>query len=349
MDKIIKDDIKKLVSIIGKKNNFFVNKSILITGGSGFLGLYLVYYFAEISKVKALKKFKLSILDIKISNELKEILKNNSRIKFLKSDVTKKINLNTKFDIIIHAAGIASPFYYKAEPLKTFDISVNGTRHMLNKAKKDNAHLIYFSSSEIYGNPDRKNIPTLESYQGRVSSTGPRSCYDESKRAGETLCMIYKNEFGVKTNIIRPFNVYGPGMMQNDFRILPTIADKILKNQPIKIYGSGRQTRTYCYIRDFTEGVLRTIIYGIHGEIYNIGNDSPELSLNKLVSIVKSIYNEKKIIINKIDYPDSYPGDEPLRRCPELTKAKSHLKYEPKTSIKDGLKKFFNWTNFNFK
>ena len=119
-----------------------------------------------------------------------------------------------------------------------------------------------------------KNIPTLESYQVEFLQQVQDHVMMKVK-TGETLCMIYKNEFGVKTNIIRPFNVYGPGMLQKDFRILPTIADKILKNQSIKIYGSGKQTRTYCYIRDFTEGVLRTIIYGIHGEIYNIGNDSP--------------------------------------------------------------------------
>ena len=253
-----------------------------------------------------------------------------------------------KIDIIIHAAGIASPFYYRKKPLETLDVTINGTRNLLNIAKKNKSKFIFFSSSEIYGDPDKANIPTKENYRGNVNSMGPRACYDESKRLGETLCYIYSKYFNVHTNIIRPFNVYGPGMSQNDYRIFPNFAINILTNSIISIYGSGNQTRTYCYVSDAIEGFLRVIKYGKKGEVYNIGNNKPEVSVGQIYKIFKKI-TTKKIFAKYIKHPKSYPADEPQRRCPDIKKSIKHLNYKPKINLEVGLKKYMDWAKQNYK
>ena len=150
--------------------------------------------------------------------------------KFLIKDVCETFNFKDHIDLIIHAAGIASPYYYRKKPIETLDVAIKGTRNSLDLAKKHNSKGIFFSSSEIYGDPDPKQIPIKENYRGNISSMGPRACYDESKRIGETLCYIYNNSFDVHTNIIRPFNVYGPGMNQKDYRVLPNFISNIVKN-----------------------------------------------------------------------------------------------------------------------
>ena len=155
----------------------------------------------------------------------------DSNFTFIKKDVSKKFSFNRKVDIVIHAAGIASPFYYRKKPIETLEVAINGTRNCLDIARKNKAKFIFFSSSEIYGDPDDSNVPTKETYRGNVSSLGPRACYDESKRVGETLCYIYKYYYNLHTNIIRPFNVYGPGMNQKDYRIFPNFISNIINGK----------------------------------------------------------------------------------------------------------------------
>ena len=190
-------------------------------------------------------------------------------------------------------------------------------------------------------------MPTKENYRGNVSSIGPRACYDESKRLGETLCYIYYKYYGIHTNIIRPFNVYGPGMGQNDYRIFPNFIINILKAKKIKIYGTGNQTRTYCYITDAIEGFLRVICLGKKGEAYNIGNNKPEISVKGIFKILTKI--NKKVSASFVNHPKSYPDDEPQRRCPNINKAKKHLKYSPKIKLEVGLNNFMNWAKDNYK
>ena len=180
-------------------------------------------------------------------------------IQFLNHNVVLPFEIEKDLDYIIHAAGIASPYYYRAYPLETLEVAIHGTQNMLKVAKAKSAKLTFFSSSEIYGDPDPKNIPTKESYRGNVSCTGPRACYDESKRVGETLCNIYHSLHGVHTNTIRPFNVFGPGMQETDYRVLPNFASRIKGNIPLQIYGNGEQTRTFCYITDAMEGFIRVV------------------------------------------------------------------------------------------
>ena len=158
---------------------------------------------------------------------------------------------------------------------------------------------IFFSSSEIYGNPPSENIPTPEDFKGYVSCQGPRSCYDESKRVGETLCYIYHTSEGTHTNTIRPFNVFGPGMQETDYRVLPNFANRIKAGLPLNVYGDGSQTRTFCYITDAIVGFLLVILKGVQGEAYNIGNPTPEVSMVELVKTLQRI-SESKITYNLI-------------------------------------------------
>jgi len=344
IDSDIDEIIQRTQDILDK----FSNKHIVLTGGRGFLGRYFAEIFSRYNKILN-KPIKLTVIDnFVVSGELGSIWPNYNNFEFVESDASKQIHFGKDVDFIIHAAGIASPFYYRSKPLETLDVAVNGLRNVLNSAYDNNAKVIFFSSSEIYGDPDPKFVPIKETYRGNVNTMGPRACYDEGKRLGETLCYIYNNSFNVDVNIIRPFNIYGPGMQQNDYRVLPNFASNIKSNLPLNIYGSGKQTRTYCYITDAIVGFLKVILNGVSGEAYNIGNSEPEISVIELFDIIQKILpnNLKKI---KVDHPNTYPTDEPQRRCPDINKVKNHLNFIPTVDIEDGIKRFLTWTNLNYK
>jgi len=341
---LLNKDIETIFLYTKKIAKNLEGKTILITGGNGFLGKYFLEIFKKYNEVFN-KKLELVVYD---NTFKKNIFIKKSNINYIKKNVSKKIVTKKKFDIIIHAAGIASPFYYSEKPLETLDVAIDGTRNCLEIAKKNNSKFIFFSSSEIYGDPDSKYVPTKESYRGNVSTLGPRACYDESKRVGETLCYIYNKYYKLHTNIIRPFNIYGPGMGQYDYRIFPNFISNILNNKKIKIYGSGNQKRTYCYITDAIEGFIRVICSGKTGEAYNIGNNSPEVSVKQIFKVFKSIH-KNKITGSFINHPKSYPKDEPQRRCPDLSKAKKDLYYKPKVNLKDGLKQYLDWAKIYYK
>ena len=342
---LLNEDIKQIVDNLSDISHNFSGKRILLTGGRGFLGRYFMEIFNQINDRVLADKMNVIVLDnlITAGKEGSEIPKYNN-IEFINHDVINKFQYEGKIDYIIHAAGIASPYYYRAYPLETLKVAIDGTENMLELAELNSAKLIFFSSSEIYGDPDIKNIPTKESYKGNVSCTGPRACYDESKRVGETLCNIFHNLKGVHTNTIRPFNVFGPGMQETDYRVLPNFTSRIKSNTPLQIYGTGNQTRTFCYVTDAMEGFLRVVLSGVPGESYNIGNPNPEISVIDLIKKMEIILN-KKVNYNVVDYPDSYPADEPNRRCPDILKAKIQLKYEPKIDIDEGLRRFIFWSD----
>jgi len=343
----LKDDINEVLKQTEDLFTQFSDKHILLTGGRGFLGRYFTEIFLKYNELLNIP-LRLTVIDnLIVSGALGKDIPKIDNFEFINQDASQPYTIDKKVDFIIHAAGIASPFYYRAMPLETLDVAIKGTRNALDLAVLHSAKVLFFSSSEIYGDPDPKSIPISESYRGNVSTLGPRSCYDESKRIGETLCYIYNQHKKVDVNIVRPFNVYGPGMQQDDYRILPNFANQIANDEKLKIYGSGKQTRTYCYITDAMNGFLRIILKGISGRAYNIGNPKPEISVLGLFEVVSSVVN-KKIESCKVSYPSSYPTDEPQRRCPDIDKAKKDLGYIPKISLEDGLKKFFIWSNRNY-
>jgi UDP-glucuronate decarboxylase len=341
----LSSDIDEVVERISNIAKDLSGKNVLLTGGRGFLGRYFVEIFDRLNKDVLDKPVTLIVLDnlITAGKEGAQIPKYN-HIEFIKHNVIQPFAYEGALDYVIHAAGIASPYYYRAYPIETMEVAINGTRNMLELAKKSSARFSFFSSSEIYGDPDAKHVPMQESYRGNVSCQGPRACYDESKRAGETLCYIYHTQNGTATNTIRPFNIYGPGMQETDYRVLPNFASRIKSGSPLHIYGDGTQTRTFCYITDALVGFFKVFLKGVPGEAYNIGNPKPEVSMIDLAEALKTI-SSSKIKYDIIEYPDSYPADEPMRRSPDIRKARLQLGFEPIVGFKEGLSRFLLWTN----
>jgi UDP-glucuronate decarboxylase len=335
---IIHKESNEVFQVLKKENIFFKGKKILLLGSDGFLGRYFVEYFKCLLKNNI--QLNLDCVDNNISSEHISS-PSNKNIKFYKNNVMK-FNNKKKYDVIIFLAGIASPTIYKKYPIESLEVSYLGAKKFLEKSKKDKSQFIFFSSSEIYGNPDNKNVPTKETYYGNVNSFGPRSCYDEGKRVGETLCYIYKNYLNTNIKIIRPFNVFGPGMSVNDDRVIPRFIRAQKKKKPLTIYNHGKQTRSFCYITDAMIGFIKVISLGKKGEIYNVGNDTEEVTMNKLANLVKTISQDKKLKIKNVDYPNHYPSNEPMRRCPDLKKINKDTKFKPLFSLRASLKSFID-------
>lgn len=345
MDYVLDSDIKEIAENLGEVAQDFAGKTILLTGARGFLGRYFTDVFCYLNDHILRQPCRIVGLDnMRTAGEAGAQLKQRPDIGFEKFDVTKPFDPPYPIDYVIHAAGIASPFYYRAYPLETLDVAISGTRNMLELATKHRARIAFFSSSEIYGDPDSKHVPTPESYRGNVSCRGPRACYDESKRVGETLCYIFHENSGTAAMTIRPFNAYGPGMQESDYRVLPNFASRIKANKPLNVYGTGLQTRTFCYVTDAMTGFMLTLARGVPGEAYNIGNPDPEVSMKDLIAAIERVLG-RSVGSNVIEYPDSYPTDEPMRRCPDIRKAKLQLKYQPKVSLEEGLRRFLGWTD----
>jgi UDP-glucuronate decarboxylase len=348
MKHFLESDVTEVAAILGDAGHAFAGKTILMTGARGFLGRHVTEVFAYLNEHVLEKPCTfIGVDNLLTAGEVGSEMPNRPNMKSIKADVIKPLEHDGALDYVIHAAGIASPFYYRAYPLETLEVAITGTRNMLELATKHGARLTFFSSSEIYGDPDPIHVPTQESYRGSVSCRGPRACYDESKRVGETLCYVYHEKFGTATTTIRPFNVYGPGMQETDYRVLPNFASRIKGNQPLNLYGSGVQTRTFCYIVDALVGFLLTVLRGVPGEVYNIGNPRPEVSMKDLVQMIERVLG-RPVAYNVIEYPDSYPADEPMRRCPDIRKARLQLKYEPRIPLEEGLRRFLSWTDQTF-
>src|SRR3989344_3525550 len=342
-DPTVKQDIEKIAATLNPYRSRIAGKVFLITGGSGFLGKYLVGALLYLNKHTLKKPAKIIVVDNYITSSKKGDVLENKFIRYIDRDVTKRVQINSHIDYIIHAAGIASPIYYKKYPLETIDVAVIGTRNMLELAKKKMVKsILFFSSSEIYGNPDKEAIPIQETYNGNVSPIGPRACYDESKRLGETLCMIYFNLFKTPIKIVRPFNIYGPGMKIDDYRVIPSFIAAALQGKNIPVHSSGQQTRAFCYITDATVGFFKVMLQGYYGHVYNVGNDKTEITMNALAKTINKILNDKAEIKN-IDYPENYPGDEPERRCPDLTKIKKQLRYKAEVDLTTGITRTLEW------
>ncbi len=350
MQFLLESDIAEIAGSLGSEADVFAGKRVLLTGGRGFLGRYFTETLLYLNRTRFVgEPCELVILDNFITaGEHGRVIPRGRDIAFVEHDINKPFYPERPVDFILHLAGIASPYYYRRYPLETLQVSTVGLSNVLDIARRSQgSRLLYFSSSEIYGDPDPKHVPTTESYRGYVSCLGPRACYDESKRLGETLVRVHHEQFGVHGTIVRPFNVYGPGMQKTDYRVLPNFGARIVDGKPLQIHGHGKQTRTFCYVTDAIRGFLQVLINGTAGEPYNIGNPEPELSMIDLAKRVAELVPGARYEL--IDYPDSYPADEPTRRCPDITKANRQLGYSPKVSLDDGLKRFFSWTDVAYR
>ena len=348
MNFAISEDIEEIIKLTDNKTDFLNNKNIIISGAFGFLGKYILECLTN-KKLKKNLNYNIYAIDNFItSDKLSKDYFEKNDVKCIHHDINKELDIDIKFDYIICLAGIASPYYYNKFPIETLNVSINGLKNMFKLKHDKDSKFTFFSSSEIYGDPPSNQIPTKETYRGNITSVGPRSCYDESKRVGETICYINSNFFGKKTSIIRPFNVYGPGMSLKDYRIIPNLTRSLLLNEQLKIYNTGNQTRTYCYVTDAINGFLRVIFKNEQFGIYNIGNDQGEISVLDLVKITEEVMGVK-LNYKTTPYPKEYPPDEPQRRCPNINNAKKNLEYYPQISLKEGLKRHFTWSKHFFR
>ena len=340
-------DIEEIARELGEVADEFAGRTVLLAGGRGFLGRYITALFDEINQWLP-EPCRLVVIDNLITaGEAGLLFPDGPHRQFIQHDIIQPIEIDEPIDFVVHAAGIPSPAYYQAYPLETLDVAVHGTRNLLELARRKGARFTFFSSSEVYGDPDPAHLPTPETYRGNVATQGGRACYDEGKRVGETLCYIFFKYFDVPTNAIRPFNVYGPGMQEHDYRVLPNFAGCIKGGRPVSVYGTGNQTRTFCYVTDALNGFLRVVARGVPGEVYNIGTPEPEITMRELVEHIGRILGQTPKY-EVVDYPDTYPGDEPNRRCPDVTKAAVQLGYHPKVNIDDGLTRFLTWADRNY-
>ena len=309
----------------------------LVTGGAGFLGSHLIDNLIN-------KNEKVICLDNYYTGTSKNIEKwlNHPNFKLIEHDITDPIQIET--DKLWHLACPASPLHYQLDPIKTARTSFLGTYNMLELATRVHAKILFASSSEIYGNA--KVNPQYESYHGNVNPIGLRSCYDEGKRVGETLCYFYKIKHNVDVSIFRPFNVFGPGMPRNDYRVFPRFFSSIKDGKPITIFKNGKQTRTFCYVADAITAMFIVIIVG-KTFVYNIGNNKPELNMNKLHKCIQTALSKKIRSIN-ISYPKNYPQVEPQRRCPDITKLSKEFGYKNKVNILDAIKRYFKWSSRHY-
>lgn len=346
MNSRVTEDIKEIIHDIGPAVFDMEGKKVLISGACGFLGSWFIavidymnqHVFDEPCYVRAIDSF----IAADKNNALTQI--DSPHIDFVKDDISSMDLSGQEFDYIIHAAGIASPIYYRKYPIETIEGMVMGLNNLLKLATRTRVKsFLNFSSSEMYGNPHPDKVPTEETYNGNVSCIGPRSCYDESKRMGETMCMCYHSVHGVPVKWVRPFNVYGPGMRVTDDRVVPKFTFQMLKNEPITVHVPGIQTRTFCYITDAMTGFFKALLSDRSGEVYNIGRDKEEITMQQLAEKMLQLFPGTKSVINTVEMPQEYPQDQAQRRCPSIVKAADHLGYQPKINLEEGLQRTYTW------
>lgn len=344
-NKIVGEDLKIIAEKISDVSPKLEGKTVLVTGGAGFLGKYIVLTLDYLNKNVFDEPCRIIILDNFISG-LPDVIHENENLKLIKHDITQNLELDEDIDYIMHAACMAAPMFYNKYRLETIDGGFTGTKNMLELARKKHVRsFLYFSSSEIYGDPFPEFIPTKESYRGNVSCVGPRACYDEPKRIGETLCTNYANIFGIPVKIVRPFNIYGPGLRLDDNRVIVNLVVKALRGEKVPVYGDGMKSRTFCYISDATIGWFKALLSDHNNECFNIGYPEQEIKMKHLAEMVIALVENEKAEIQMIDDKSGIYGGEsdPNRRCPDITKAKAMLGYEPRINLITGIKRFIGW------
>ena len=303
----------------------------LVTGGAGFLGSHLVEKLMQSNQ-------EVICLDNFFTGSKKNIKEwiDTPNFKLISHDITEPIILDV--NKIWHFACPGSPFHYQSNPIETAKTNFLGTLNMLKLAQRTGAKLLFASTSEIYGDP--KINPQPENYFGNVNPNGIRSCYDEGKRISETLCSDFQRIYNLDIKIVRIFNTYGPRMLANDGRVISNFIIQGLQNKPLTIYGNGNQTRSFCYVDDMIDAILKIMTSQVNGPI-NIGH-SLEVSIKELAEIIKNKINPTLEFIYK-----PLPSDDPLKRNPDLEKVEKIINWFPNTSLEDGIAKTILWFKKN--
>ncbi len=305
--------------------------NILITGGAGFVCSHL-------AEKLSIEDNNIILLDNLLTGSLKNIehLLKKENVSFLNADVQNFIDIGGELDYILHFASAASPIAYQENPINTLKAGSVGTINTLGLARAKNAKYLLASTSEVYGDPEVS--PQKETYWGNVNPNGERSMYDEAKRFAEAATATYSRTYGLQTKIVRIFNTYGPRMQLNDGRVVTNFIVQALKDKDITVYGNGTQTRSFSYVDDTVDGIL-SLLHSKYNDIFNIGNPV-EITINQLASKIIELTNSKSKLINL-----NLPQDDPKQRRPDIEKAKSLLKWEPKIDLETGLLKTINWVS----
>lgn len=307
--------------------------TVLITGGAGFIGSHLCDFLIA-------KGYKVICVDNFLTGSEKNIaqLKDNPNFKFIEHDITKPLEMKEDVHYVLHLASAASPVDYMKYPIQTLKVGSLGTHNALGIAKLKNAKFLLASTSEVYGDP--LVHPQPESYWGNVNPIGPRGVYDEAKRFGEAITMAYHRYHALDTKIARIFNTYGERMRKKDGRVVPNFIMQALNNEPLTVYGDGSQTRSFCYITDLVEGLFKLMTSDAN-EPVNLGNPD-EFTIIDFAKQVIAMTSTKSTVTY-----EPLPVDDPKTRKPDITKAKSLLKWEPKVPVDEGLKKTIKWFREN--
>ncbi|MEL6400438.1 MAG: UDP-glucuronic acid decarboxylase family protein [Cyanobacteria bacterium J06626_4] len=296
---------------------------ILVTGGAGFIGSHLIDRLMQAGH-------DVICVDNFFTGHKRNIQHwfGNPNFELLRHDITEPLKLEV--DQIYHLACPASPVHYQYNPVKTIKTNVMGTLYMLGLAKRINARFLLASTSEVYGDPEVH--PQTEDYRGNVNPIGIRSCYDEGKRVAETLAFDYHRQSGVDIRVARIFNTYGPRMLENDGRVVSNFVSQALKGTPLTVYGDGSQTRSFCYVSDLVEGLMRLMNGDFIGPV-NLGNPDEYTILQLAQTIQKTVNPDAEVNFEPL------PQDDPKRRKPDITRAKTHLNWEPTINLQAGLQK----------
>ena len=357
---VVHDDLEYIAGRLTGEFPCLEGHKLLITGGAGFLGHYLVQSALHWNATRATRPISVTVFDNYVRGvpEWLKKIAGDPQLRLEKHDLAEPLPASMDdFQYIIHAASIASPTYYRKDPIGTMDANVNGLRNLLEyaRARKHTVAAVqgflFYSSSEIYGDPTPENIPTPETYRGNVSCTGPRACYDEAKRYGETLCVNFAGQVGIPVKMARPFNNYGPGLKITDRRVLPDYARDILNGRDIVLLSDGSPQRTFCYVADAICGYYKVLVRGRAGEAYNIGVEKPEIPMfqlaEKVVTIARELFGYNGKVVREASNDREYLLDNPHRRCPVIEKARRELGYDPTIALEEGLRRSLLWYGGN--
>lgn len=352
-NRILTEDLDYILNGLSNQEiNKFENATILLTGCGGFLGYYFVQFFTKLKEKLGIKKI-IALENFLTGNKdwLDEVNKTYDFFELYEfniiSDDISQIKDAAEANIVIHMASIASPTFYRIYPVETIDANITGLRRLFDfYLDKSINHFLFFSSSEIYGDPVKEYIPTPESYRGNVNTMGPRACYDEAKRFGETMCWIFNHKHNFPVTIARPFNNYGPGMSIHDKRLPADFAKAVMENRDLNILSDGSPTRTFCYISDAITGYLKVLLYP-QLDVFNIGIDKPEISVRDFAALyiknAQRVFDyQGKATFAKSEDKD-YMTDNPNRRCPDITKAKTLINYNPSIYVEEGIHRFLEF------